>query len=251
MFRRLLNYSLIGVITLYVISFRSPYAQTIDPPPAISLDFRCPAYTVSGAQPLTLIADILGTENSEIVKPLLFRWSISKGKIKSGQGTPKVTIGDLDRVETRSNAVRVEVVVEGGPPELGNEKSCVIRIDSSCSLAPLIDQYSSVSNDEAQHLDRFAQRLKASPPESIGYIISYAGKSACIYEANWRVSHALEYLVERHNIPAERIVTVDGGYRDEWTVELFIQPNTACGPLAAPTRKRVQVHVSGRCGSEM
>jgi len=48
-------------------------------------------------------------------------------------------------------------------------------------------------------------------------------------------------------IPANRVLMVDGGYRDEWTVELFIQSTAACGPLPAPTRKRVQVHVSGRC----
>ena len=124
-----------------------------------------------------------------------------------------------------------------------------MRVNPLCSLAPKIDQYGAIPiEEERQRLDRFAELLKASPPESIGYIFSYAGKNACIYEADWRLRRVLQYLVEKHNIPAKRLVTVDGGFRDDWTVELFIQPNAGCGPLPEPTRKRVEVRVRGRCG---
>ena len=246
-FRQAVRYLLIGIVILYVISPRSRLAQNLDPPPAISLDFRCPTYPVSGTEPLTVFADILGTENEELVRPLRFQWSTSRGTIKSGQGTPKITIVGLNDLATRSNTLRVNLLVTGGPPELGNEKCCVVAVDPMCSIAPMIDHYGAGSNDEIQHLDRFADRLKASSSNSIGYLVSYAGKSACIYEANWRASRALEYLSERHNIPAKRVILVDGGFRDEWTVELFIQPNANCGPLPAPTRRRVHVHVSGRC----
>jgi hypothetical protein len=110
----------------------------------------------------------------------------------------------------------------------------------------MIDSYS-VSTDEIQHLDEFAKRLSASSPDSIGYIVSYAGKNACIYEANWRVSRALRYLIEKHKISSKQVVAVDGGFRDKWAVELFVQPNASCGPLPAPTIERVHVHVAGRC----
>lgn len=142
------------------------------------------------------------------------------------------------------------LVVEGGPPELGNEKSCLLRVDPQCLVTPRMDQYAGISLDEEnQHLDRFAETLKAGPPESIGYIFSYAGKNACIYEAGWRAKRIRQYLVEKYNFPTKRLVVVDGGFRDAWTVEIYIQPNSACGPLPTPTRKRVEVHVSGRCGS--
>lgn len=245
---RLLYLCCIGgiILTVILLSTRSPQAQKGDPPPAISLDFRCPAYPVSGAQPLKLFADILGTEDPEIVRPLVFRWTISGGKIQSGQGTTEITVAGPDGHHTE---LRADLLVEGGPPELGNEKSCVVRINPLCLLAPKIDQYGAIPIDEErQHLNRFAEHLKASPPEAIGYIFSYAGKNACIYEADWRLRRALQYLVEKHDIPAKRLVTVDGGFRDEWAVELFIQPNAACGPLPSPTRKRVQVRVRGRCG---
>lgn len=233
---------LVGIL----FSARSPMAQKVDPPPAISLDFRCPTYPVSGVQPLSLVADVLGTEDREIVRPLVFHWSISRGKIASGQGTPEITVADLG---TTRNDIKIDLAVQGGPPDLGNEKSCSLRVDPQCLVKPRIDQYGGISIDEEQqHLDRFADTLKASPPDSIGYIFSYAGRSACIYEAGMRGKRSIQYLLEKHDIPTKRLILVDGGFRDAWTVELFIQPNAACGPLASPTRKRVEVHVSGRCG---
>lgn len=65
--------------------------------------------------------------------------------------------------DTKSYPSRVNVLVEGGPPELGNEKSCVNKVDPSCSVAPMIDQYSPISNEEQlQQLDRFADRLRCA-----------------------------------------------------------------------------------------
>ena len=249
MIARFLCCCFIGGVLLsgVLVSVRSPQAQKMDPPPAISLEFRCPTYPVSGAQPLILIADIFGIEDREEVRPLVFRWSISSGKIKSGQGTPEIVVGNLGR---NRNKIKVDLVVEGGPPELGTENSCLLTVDPKCLVLPRMDQYGDISVDEEnKHLDRFAETLKASPPETIGYIFSYAGKNACIYEADWRGKRSLQYLTEKHNIPSNRLILVNGGFRDAWTVELFIQPNSACGPLPTPTRKRVDVHISGRCGS--
>src|SRR5689334_24785258 len=64
-------------------------------------------------------------------------------------------------------------------------------------------------DEENQHLDRFAETLKAGPPESIGYIFSYAGKNACIYEAGWRAKRIRQYLVEKYNFPTKRLVVVE------------------------------------------
>jgi hypothetical protein len=230
-------------------SVHSPNAQTIDPKPAIELQFYCPKYPVCGFQPLTLNADILGTEDAEVLKPMIFRWTTSTGTIEKGQGTSKITLSNLKNPPSRVNSVTVNITVDGGPPELGNEKSCVMRIDSMCSVTPRVDQFGDISFDEeSQHLDRFANLLKVSAPESIGFVVSYAGKNACLYEAKWRLDRARKYLEEKHYIRANRIVAVEGGYRNRWSIELFIQPNADCGPLPTPTLQRVQAHVQGRCG---
>ena len=123
---RFLYYRFIGGIILgaIMVSLRSPIAQNMDSPPAISLDFRCPSYPVSGAQPLTLFADILGTEDREVVRPLNFRWSISSGKIERGQGTPEIDIAGLPASRI---GLRVKVMVEGGPPRIRERK--VMRFD--------------------------------------------------------------------------------------------------------------------------
>jgi len=144
---RLLYLCCVGGIILSVILLfaRSPHAQNVDPPPAISLDFRCPTYSVSGAQPLKLFADILGTEDPEIIRPFVFRWTISGGKIQSGQGTTEITVTGPD---SNRNELGVNLVVEGGPPELGNEKSCVVKVNPACLLAPKIDEYGAIPIDE-------------------------------------------------------------------------------------------------------
>ena len=65
-------------------------------------------------------------------------------------------------------------------PELGNEKSCVLTVDPVCLLAPRIDQYADILiEEERQHLDRFAELLKADPPESIGYL--FLRRKECLY----------------------------------------------------------------------
>src|ERR1043166_365164 len=146
-----------------------------------------------------------------------------------------------DRSGDGATVSHQHLVVEGGPPELENEKSCLLRVDPQCLVTPRMDQYAGISLDEEnQHLDRFAETLKAGPPESIGYIFSYAGKNACIYEAGWRGKRIREYLEEKHNFPTKRLVVVDAGFRYALAVELFIQPNAACGPLPTPTRKELK-----------
>jgi hypothetical protein len=48
-----------------------------------------------------------------------YKWSVSEGAIKTGQGTPSITI---DRPETRE--ITVEVEVEGLPEGCRNHPSC-------------------------------------------------------------------------------------------------------------------------------
>ncbi len=112
----------------------------------------------------------------------------------------------------------------------------------------MIDQYSVIARDEEhKYLDRLAKRLKAGPSESIAYIVFYAGQKACIYESDWRAKRARQYLIQNHAIPDSRLVTVDGGFRENWKVELYLKSRDDCGPLPKPTLIRTQVRVRGFC----
>jgi hypothetical protein len=97
------------------------------------------------------------------------------------------------------------------------------------------DEYANVAiNDEYKRLDDFALLLQ-NEPNTRGFIITYAGRRARAGEAQARAKRAKNYLVSTRNIENARIVTVDGGYREELTVELFVSAKSGVAPTPSPT----------------
>jgi hypothetical protein len=54
-------------------------------------------------------------------------------------------------------------------------------------------------------------------------------------EAGTMAECSKSYLVSVRKADPNTIITADGGYRDEFTVELYIIPNDAYPPLLMPT----------------
>jgi hypothetical protein len=97
------------------------------------------------------------------------------------------------------------------------------------------DEYSNISfNDEKARLDNIAIYLQQKP-EMKGYIIAYAGRRARVGEAQARADCAKNYLVNERGIQSERVVTMDGGYREKPMVELYLLPRGVSAPTATPT----------------
>ena len=87
-------------------------------------------------------------------------------------------------------------------------------------------------------LDNFSlqlQNLNQGTPHYRGFIIVYAGRSAYAAEASTMAECSKNYLVSVRKADPETIVAADGGYRDEFTVELYIMPNDAYPPMLMPT----------------
>ncbi len=95
---------------------------------------------------------------------------------------------------------------------------------------------------EKSRLDNFAIALQQYL-EIKGYIVVYAGRRARIGEAQTRAERAKNYLVNERGIDAGRIVTMDGGYREKLTVELYLVPPGATPPASAPTVDPSQVRI--------
>lgn len=107
------------------------------------------------------------------------------------------------------------------------------------------DAYGDISfSDESKRLDSLAAELQRLP-ESEGYIIAYAGLIAHSDEAKARAECAKNYLVKKHQIKAERILAVDGGYREAREVELYVEPRGGSVPLALPSIRPSKVTVLG------
>ena len=79
------------------------------------------------------------------------------------------------------------------------------------------------NNDERAVLDNFAKGLRASP-DSIGYILIYAGLTPCKDEATKRGIRAKTYLVRKHGISADRIIWRDGGFMVDLSTQIWLLP---------------------------
>jgi hypothetical protein len=106
---------------------------------------------------------------------------------------------------------------------------------------------------EGERLDRFAGEIQRRP-DAEGYVIAYAGKSAYVGEARARAECARRYLIKKHHIKADKILAIDGGYRETREVELYVEPQGGPLPLAAPSLRPSKVKItqkkSPRCGTD-
>lgn len=248
--RHMMNYLLTGGLTSFILvgSLLTPAETTQHPgrSQTLSTYIQCPAYPISGKSTISLHAGVSGTEDNEILKNIVFNWNATQASIVSGQRTRNIVLEPA--VKSGLSEIKITLEVEGGPPYLMYQASCVLSVNSECSLEPMIDQYSAVSIDEERkHLDRMAEQMKIRSSEAIGYILSYAGRTACINESEWRAKRARQYLVETHRIPSSSLVMVEAGFRENWTVELYIQPRRACGPLPNPTLINTDARARGHC----
>ncbi len=105
------------------------------------------------------------------------------------------------------------------------------------------DEYGSITAaEQRKHLDDFAIQLRAQP-KTQAYIIAYGGRQALLGEARVRALWTKRYLVKKCRIASDRIVIVDGGYREEATTELFIRLENGKPPVAFPTVDRREVKI--------
>lgn len=70
-------------------------------------------------------------------------------------------------------------------------------------------------------LNRFAEELKSNKSAE-GYIIAYGGMVSYKNEARIRLTCIANHLKTAHGIPRSRLKLIDGGYRTEISVKLFV-----------------------------
>ena len=97
------------------------------------------------------------------------------------------------------------------------------------------DSFTFTSLNQARPiLDSFARTLLAEQ-EMEGHVIVYGGRTSCQGEAQQVLGLIKGYLVRRHNINERRIITVDGGYRERTTYEIWRVRTGLAGPEPVPT----------------
>lgn len=100
-----------------------------------------------------------------------------------------------------------------------------------------------------QRLDRlngFALFLKQNPSFQ-AYVISYGGRRSCQDEALRRARFAKNYLSKDKSIDGKRLTALDGGYLDEWVVQLWFGAKGELPPTPMPTIDRRSVRIIKNC----
>jgi hypothetical protein len=96
------------------------------------------------------------------------------------------------------------------------------------------DEFSRSNWESAMaHLDNFALALQNNP-NSIGVVIIYGGQHGRRGEARAWSRCIRRYLVQTRGTDANRIVLIDGGYREQLTVELWETPDKHHLPKLEP-----------------
>jgi hypothetical protein len=95
-------------------------------------------------------------------------------------------------------------------------------------------------------LDNLAKQLNTQPALR-GYLIAYAGKEACRNEARSRLLEAKRYLKEKYNISSTQVTFLDGGFQENWEVQIWIGFRQNKAPEKEPTLNKNQVKIIKNC----
>jgi hypothetical protein len=208
---------------------------------------QCPAVKVSCPDMVTgdsiEFKAVVDTAVPEL--KLTYDWQLSAGTVAGGQGTPVLK---ADATGLAGQTVTATVEVGGLPDGCERKSSCTTAVPG-----PLIgcgfDEYGDIRfDDEKARLDSFAIELQ-SDPTAEGYLTCYGGRRGYLGEAVRRCERAKGYLSGVRGIAPERLVNVDGGFREELTVKLVIVPAGATPPVPTPTvdpREVVIIHRGAR-----
>lgn len=194
------------------------------PPPVL-----CPSITISGPDTISVGAPVTFTANLSGGTPGIspvYNWTVTAGTIINGQGTSSISV---DSTGLSGQSINASLSVEGF--NLPCAAAYTVQIPRKIT-STLVDFYPPLPrDDEKARLDNFAIQLQ-NDPSAKGYVIVYGGPRVNAAEKQKRIKRATEYLTLTRGLDAARLVTVDGGSRDQTTTELWIVPLGADPPTA-------------------
>jgi hypothetical protein len=197
-------------------------APPVNPCPSIAV--RTAAKPVRDGMPVKFSASLTGGDPK--AQPF-YSWSLSAGTILSGQGTPNVDVDSTGAGEY--GEIVASLLIGGLAPECSSSGSAVAPV---AGPAKKFDEYGVLTEEEeSARLDAFRTGLGASEQP---LIIAYAGRTNPRGFAAQNLKKIRAYLIKA-GLPYERIMTMDGGFREQPGHELWAVPIGAEPPKASPT----------------
>ena len=169
---------------------------------------------------------------------LNYTWTVSPpaARILSGVGTPTITVDSSGLGGRRVTAI---LVVDDG----SGDRSCRQTAQAATGVGALpnitppkrFDEFPSIAfDDDKARLDNLAIELQNNPGAT-GYVVAYGGRGSRAGEADRMGKRALDYLTTARGISRDRLVFINGGYREANSFELWVVPQGADAPRPTPT----------------
>jgi hypothetical protein len=201
-----------------------PYPVIISSPP-----------TVNDGDLITFTADVSYSGTSA----LNYVWTVTPGeaRIVSGVGTPTITV---DSTGLGGQKIVATLVVDDGTGDpmcrvTTVASTAVTRKELPAPECRKFDEFPSIAFDDTKaRLDNLAIELQ-NAPDATAYIFVYAGRRSRAGQADALGRRAADYLVNSRGVDSRRINIINGGYREDDYIEIWICPPGATAPQASPT----------------
>ncbi len=173
--------------------------------------------------------------------PVNYKWKVtpSTARITSGLNSPTLTV---DSTGLGGHRIVATLIADDGSSDPACSQSAqavavVAPLPKTVIVAKEFDECNSCTfDDQKARLDNLAVELQ-NDPSTRAYIIAYGGRMSPVGQVEVLMSRARDYLVSQRGIDASRLVVVNGGFREEDSVELWMVPSGAKPPQATPTVK--------------
>jgi hypothetical protein len=214
--RRIIHHLAVIVAPISLATGATPHPPIPAECPTVTID--CSANIVCSGDPIIFTATINGGDPNLQSK---FKWTLSAGTITSGQGSSTIMV-DSKGLGGQSITVTVEIDdVTAMTADCAKTASCVRQI-GSCHYHRKFDEYGEILlQEETERLDNFAIQLQ-SEPRMEGIVIVYGRFGYKREDIQARSNRVKDYLVNKHDIDAERVVIITCGNVEESTVEFWV-----------------------------
>jgi PEGA domain len=190
---------------------------------------------VTDGEIITYTADVAYSGNSA----LRYVWKVtpSSARIISGQSTPTLNV---DSTGVGSQRITATLTADDGSADPACAQSAqavsmVAPLEKKVIVAREFDECNNCTfDDQKARLDNLAVELQ-NDPTTRAHIIAYGGRMSPLGQVEKLMSRARDYLINQRGIDASRLVVVNGGFREEDSVELWLVPSGAQAPRPTPT----------------
>src|SRR5215213_1314460 len=193
------------------------------------------ANQVTEGEIITYTADVSYSGNAA----LKYTWKVtpSSAHVISGLGTATLNV---DSTGLGGQRITATLTADDG----SSDPACAQSAQAVSMIAPIkkvvivareFDECNNCTfDDQKARLDNLAVELQ-NDPTTRAYVIAYGGRMSPVGQVEKLMNRAREYMVTQRGIDASRLSVVNGGYREEDSVELWIVPSGAAVPQATPT----------------